>query len=310
MAGKKKKKKGRKRRKVSPSFSFSKRFDLSCLPFFQEHLPIARFNKTDRFGFPFTNENFIGRCYWLRIWYIAASQEGRLFFFEERGKKKRKKKNVSVTYHHRRGSELLSATRTPPFRRPEESVIIWNPLMDVLLDSFVSTVSGCSIKNSDIHWPNELLCHRRGQHHEALSNSKLHFTPACRTTAPPGSLRVLRVLRINHRVISYASNVTSTPMCSKVCSSSIRMDGRLVDCFQNYFFHQMFGFIIIAALQDYYRYRCWRRNFFFLFFYLQENGSRLSQSEDIFPCHNDSATTFKRLIENSISILYFAVSNS
>lgn len=140
--------------------------------------------------------------------------------------------------------------------------------MDVLLDSFVSTVSGCSIKNSDIHWPNELLCHRRGQHHEALSNSKLHFTPACRTTAPPGSLRVLRVLRINHRVISYASNVTSTPMCSKVCSSSIRMDVRLVDCFQNYFFHQMFGFIIIAALQDYYRYRCWRRNFFFFCFFI------------------------------------------
>lgn len=168
-----------------------------------------------------------------------------------------------MTYHHSWGSALLSATRTPPFRRPEESVIIWNPLMDVLLDSFVSTVSGCSIKNSDIHWPNELLCHRRGQHHEALSNSKLHFTPACRTTASPGSLRVLRVLRINHRVISYASNVTSTPMCSKVCSSSIRMDGRLVDCFQNYFFSNKCLPIIIAGLQEY-RYRCWRRNILFL----------------------------------------------
>lgn len=175
--------------------------------------------------------------YWLRIWYIAASQERRLFFFEERrGKKKeegKKKKNVSqwlITIAE--VCALLSATRTPPFRRPEESVIIWNPLMDVLLDSFVSKfVSGCSIKNSDIHWPNELLCHRRGQHHEALSNSKLHFTPACRTTAPPGSLRVLRVLRINHRVISYASNVTFDTDVFE----SVLVDGPLVDCFQNYF---------------------------------------------------------------------------
>lgn len=240
--GKKKKgeeKEGRKEEKESKNFPLLSPFpkgSIYLVYHFSKSICRSRgLIKPIVFGFPFTNENFIGRCYWLRIWYIAASQEGRLFFFVERGKKKKEKKETFqwlITI-----DEVVSS-----FRRLEESVIIWNPLMDVLLDSFVSTVSGCSIKNSDIHWPNELLCHRRGQHHEALSNSKLHFTPACRTTAPPGSLRVLRVLRINHRVISYASNVTSTPMCSKVCSSSIRMDGRHVDCFQNYFFRQMFGY--------------------------------------------------------------------
>lgn len=51
---------------------------LSCLPF-SKSITDREVNKTDRFGFPFTNEYFIGRCYWLRIWYIAASRKEAFF---------------------------------------------------------------------------------------------------------------------------------------------------------------------------------------------------------------------------------------
>lgn len=216
-----------------------------------------------------------------------------------------------MTYHHRRGSELLSATRTPPFSTTRR------------VGNYLEPFDGRPLGLVRLYGLRLL--------HKELGHSLAQRTTVSpKRPAPRGPLKFEASF---HACLPHncPARITSSPACPshKSPSNIVRLkrdfdtdvfesmlieytDGRTARrLFPKLFFPpnvwlyyncRFTGLLSLSVLAP--------KFFFFLFFYLQENGSRLSQSEDIFPCHNDSVTTFKRLIENSISILYFAVSNS